>query len=105
MLLRLTLSLALQAIPAASFLTGNDLWQKCNGNSDQKMVCLGYIEGISDAMDGAPLGGRRACIPLHTTGGQLRDIVIAYLRAYANLRDYSATALVSTALAEAFTCQ
>jgi hypothetical protein len=101
----LAFALSLPLIPA-SFVTGNDLWQRCNSER-QALMCWGYIEGVADVMEIGLLSsiGWRACFPDHATLGQFRDVVVLYLQTHPESRHTSAFGLVGHALAEAFPCR
>ena len=59
---------------ASAFLTGNDIFQKCDNaaNSSESSFCAGYIAGITDAL----VRTKAICLPKHFTVRQARDIVV-----------------------------
>lgn len=89
-----------------SFLTGNKLFAFCAAeNNITSMVCLGYIEGIADALSGGQwVNGFRACLSIHMTAQQLQDVAMRYLAAHPELRHLAAAGLVASSLANAFPC-
>ena len=64
--------------------TGNTLLEACESKDEfQQAFCLGYIAGASDVdgMDGATFPERRrSCVAESVTNGQVRDVVVKYLR-------------------------
>ena len=92
-----------------AFLDGNALLTRCTDAGPVEVECIGYVEGIADAMaaiqahDGS-LQGSRACIPDTVLSTQVRDIVTRFLREHPELRHVSAASVVAHALAEAFPC-
>ncbi len=95
-----------QYLPA--FFTGNDLLDECEGTRDQREICLGYVEGVSDALG---YGDRifdlpSVCVPPHAVpASQVRDIVLAYVREHPVTRHFAAAPLVTAALGQAFPCR
>ncbi len=95
-----------QHLPA--FFTGNDLLGECEGSGDQPEICLGYVEGVSDALG---YGDRifdlpSVCVPPRTVpASQVRDIVLAYVREHPATRHFAAAPLVAAALGQAFPCR
>jgi hypothetical protein len=89
---------------ASSFRNGNVLLQECSSSQDV-MFCLGYIEAVNDALDGNRVNGYEACVPNVVTAGQLKDIVVQYLRQNAAERHLLAVGLVADAISKAFPCR
>ena len=89
------------------FDTGNDLWSHCSGKGDAHFgLCAGFVVGIADAMSNVTgILGRRACIPLPVSRGQVLDVVKRYLEQHPETRHDSAVSLVAQALSEAFPCK
>lgn|SRR5579863_1187167 len=85
------------------FQTGNTLLTSCTApNLD---VCLGYIQGISDAMAlGSLVNKSRACVPSGVSGRQLIDITVEFLKSHASIRHAQAASIVAVALANSFPC-
>lgn len=90
----------------ANFLTGNDLYEKCNGGNIEQMVCMGYIEGVSDSLDLARANNsRQQCVAVGVTAGQIKDVVVQYLAIHPEKRDWDAGILVISALGNAWGCK
>lgn len=95
---------------AASFHseTGNTLFSKCEGQDGvMRGACIGYIEGISDEIQVMQRVGymkRVYCPTADVNAGQLRDIVVKFLRDNPATRNQPAADLATTALIEAFAC-
>lgn len=89
---------------AATFEVGNALLQDCI--QEQHLFCLGYIVAISDVlMNGNSVNGYKACEPMDVTAGQLKDIVVQYLRLNPAERHLGASGLVADAISKAFPCR
>jgi hypothetical protein len=73
----------------AEFYTGNDLLHLCSDGGEG--VCLGYIMGVADTMEGGA-----------TT--ILEDTVVAHLKRHVAARHLAANVLVAGALAVTFPC-
>src|SRR4051794_13108833 len=94
--------LALLIEPAgASFYDGNMLLAKCTGSFRDKDICASYIMGVADDVKD---NNDELCLPDGVTGGQLSEIVTAYLQRKVATRHRSAASLVGLALLEAFKC-
>jgi hypothetical protein len=62
-----------------AYLTGEKLYQLCTSPLPvQQGECVGYLEGIVDAGDNTLIGS--TCVRPGVTTGQLRDVVVTYLR-------------------------
>jgi hypothetical protein len=107
-----TLALAVLAVALplsvarSEFQTGNDLWTLCHQKGPG---CVAYIEGVADVLmpiwaKGGDFSGWRGCLPKETIGGQVKDVFIKFLREHPEKRHFTASSLVSWALAEAFPC-
>jgi hypothetical protein len=93
-----------QAQDSGSFVSGNDLYEKCNSESGTVShgICGGYITGIADLLNNAG----KLCIPHQmVTVRQLLDIVVKYLREHPEERNISASLLVVLALHDSFPCK
>lgn len=80
-------------------LSGDELKVFCD-NSDQSELCVGYVNGVADAM----VYENVFCRPSNTTNGQLTLIVKNYLSEHPEKLHIHAGILVLEALAEAFPC-
>lgn len=120
-----TLALAMLAATApthahAEFRSGNDVYRYCtrtDTNYDriyQDFMCLAYIQGAHDGLEaGAYHVTYRAnlnedylivCVPEGVEVGQIKEIVVDYLRSHPADRNLSAAILVYAALAEVYPC-
>jgi Ssp1 endopeptidase immunity protein Rap1a len=89
----------------AAFIDGNELYNRCTQSDLGAAYCIGFTTAISDALDGNTVNGYDACPPSTATGGQVRDIVLKYLRENPASRHESASSLAAHALHEAFPCR
>ena len=63
--------------------TGSDLLETCE-IPQLNLACLGYIQGVGDCWFGADQINHRSsllCAPLETPTGDMRDVVVNYLKA------------------------
>lgn len=109
-LLAVVPTVALTSPASADFLSGNDLYSKCTTSIMNDVQCMGYVEGVSDAVAletsiGGDLFGWTACIPAEATASQVRDVVVKYLKSHPELRHLGAPSLVASAIGEAFPCR
>jgi Rap1a immunity proteins len=87
---------------AARAYDGNELLRMCNDpNPTNSGFCLGYTNGVSDTLETFNV----ACLSLGVTTGQVRDIVIKYLRDHPDQRHHNADFLATRALLVAFPCE
>lgn len=109
-----TFSGALIEAPAhAGFFTGNQLYSECTSEKGNReylgniSTCNGYIMGVLDAADTHAQWDKKIaiCIPTGVNTGQLREIVIAELRANPALRHLPAAYFVLSAVSSAFPCK
>jgi Rap1a immunity proteins len=82
---------------ASSFKNGNQLLEECSSQVDL-LFCLGYIDAVNDALDGNSVNGYEACVPNAVTAGQLKDIMVQYLRLNPADRHLIAVGLVADAI-------
>jgi hypothetical protein len=113
MMVALALSyLVMGGAATAAFTDGNKLFQDCQGGDDPRErqqgdpggltewgMCLGYILGVQDALEGSSF-----CVPNGVTQGQLKDVVKLWLHDHPETRHLSASSLVAAALKEKFPC-
>lgn len=117
----LVLAGMVDASPArADFYDGNRLYRHCTASQSSATYyqedanCIGYIAG---AYDGIMTGGLTAavywnlpdhqyplCVPDNVDLGQIRDVVIKYLRENPSDRHHSASLIVFWALIKVFPC-
>jgi len=68
--------------------------------------CIGYIKGVSDRLDDVPAEQRKVCAPPGITAGQLRDVVVRFLRRQNRTwQNNSGSSVVDVALRNAFPCK
>jgi hypothetical protein len=88
--------------------SGNGLYESCTSESNfEQGVCLGFVKGFIVAIELGELGREKLfnfCIPPNVTVGQGVDIFVNYLRAHPESRHLPASAILATALIEAFPC-
>jgi hypothetical protein len=103
-----TLAIGAVVNPTAAstvFVDGEYLLRDCLAdNTTARSECIGYIKGVSDALDDTPPDKRNICTPPGVTAGQLRELVVLFLRRNPNRRNYSGSTMVDVALRGAFPC-
>jgi hypothetical protein len=85
---------------------GNDLYATCNkSDSYSEGYCLGYIRALSTGVDIIMAEKKqKVCYGENVTIGQIRDVVVDYIRRNPAKRNESAIVLVAYASAEAWPC-
>lgn len=85
----------------AGFITGNELLEKCEGESGSiaRGYCYGYVAAVNDSFLGVAV-----CLPGGVQLGQLIDVTTVFLRGNPQRRHQPAAALVWDALTRAFPC-
>ena len=94
---------------APQSLSGAQLHARCSAESGDEAACLGYLEGMVDALEMAydALGATQAtCLPdwLHGRPREVRKIVLKYLESHRDEWDTGAGYLVAEALQASFPC-
>ncbi|XUU59727.1 Rap1a/Tai family immunity protein [Erythrobacter sp. HA6-11] len=98
----------------ASFHDGNALYDDCSAKEggptyyQKNAFCTAYIVGVVDTINyyqGADEIHNFVCIPPNVRAGQLRDVVVKFLRENPAERHKGAEALVFIAVAFAFPCE
>jgi hypothetical protein len=84
----------------AEFLSGNKLYEDLQGNINAKLYALGYIIGVVDRSMNEDI-----CLPAGVTQGQIQDVVINYMAAKPQMRNYSADLSVVLALRQHWPCR
>jgi hypothetical protein len=81
-------------------MTGNDLVNMCKAENHSygNGVCLGYVNGVSALQ-------RKACIPKGVKFGQVRSVVMKYMRENPELLHKDARKLIADALVVAWPCR
>lgn len=92
-------------VAKADFSVGNDLLRDCRSEGPAYIRCLGYIEGVTDAIRHGRVLGWEACIPPDAEAAQLKDIVVLYFARNAATRHLAAVGEIGRALSEAFPCR
>jgi len=93
----------------AAFKSGNDLYSDCTtprGSSTYYQAdgyCTGFVMGVYDDFDlSRQLEDKEACLPGGVTAGQLRDVVVAFIRDNPKWRNLDASALIRAAIIDAW---
>lgn len=89
--------------------SGNSIWSYCQKKISSKLICAGYIHGVADAIFnlgelGQPFVLWRACYQNGITNGQIKDVVVQFLRDNPSLRNGPAPLLIAEALSKAWPC-
>jgi len=84
----------------AQFKTGNQLYSQMQGNQMEQMNAIGYVQGVSDAFQGAV-----ACIPTTVTAGQVYDMTKLHVQNNPTDRNLSADFLIMQVLRAAWPCK
>lgn len=100
--LMLITSTSANAQSSQTFMSGNKLLSSCEGGNLDQIVCMSYIVGVVDTQDGVGVDPklRKLQIPKTVTPGQLKDIVVRFLKAHPEHRDALAAQLVFMALSQ-----
>jgi Rap1a immunity proteins len=94
-----------QVATAAVYETGNKLLEHCRGG-DFLLYCMGYIVGVVDDFEiSLAVLHKPPCLPTTVTQGQIKDVVVNYLVAHPEHRDWTAAPLVRTAVVQAWGCK
>jgi hypothetical protein len=82
--------------------SGKDILAKCTAsNKSDEAVCLAYVAGVADEMSyDFVLNKKARCPPPGVGADQLRDTVVAYLKAHPEEGEYAAVAGVASAYKE-----
>ena len=86
---------------SSSYMTGNKLYEECN--SQDYSLCLGYVMGVSDALNATK--PNFFCAPPNIKATQELAVVVKYLRDHPETWHYSAWTDIGVALALAFPCK
>lgn len=112
---RLWAGLLLVLIPGAALggQTGREFLALCSdADAWTQGYCTGYIAGSGELIDGLlleedlkdALEGRVFCLPAGLQKGEVRDLVLDYLRARPEVQDKHITSITWAALIQAFPC-
>ena len=83
----------------AEFMSGNNLYSKMNGDFGDKMLALGFIQGVYDVYVSVTF-----CSPNNVTVGQVSDMVRSYFDNNPSIRHKTAESLINQALKQAWPC-
>ena len=108
------LTLAIPPVPvSAAFVDGNALLKSCETKEgsatyyQESSFCTAYVMGVSDTIDfyqGSDEVEKFICLPSGVTSGQLRDVVIQFLKKNPAERHKGAQSLAFVAMLLAFPC-
>jgi hypothetical protein len=92
---------------ATHMMTGNELLRTCQDQiSLNYALCLGYIEGANDLGEiWRDVDNKPECLHSGVEARQFQEIVVNYLLAHPEQRDWSAAALVYNAVRGAWGCK
>ena len=98
----------LAACPAAhaqrvSNVTGRTLMTSCA--SKQPAACDAYVDGFSDAIEAEGREHALACIPRTSTGTELRDVLLTYMRSHPEAQSLVAGKIAARAFSAAYACK
>jgi len=99
------LMMMLAAGASLNYENGDDLWHDCSGADVSR--CTGYVIGAVDSielMDDLYRMPHHFCIDQTVRAGQVRDVVVVYLRMHPEERHAIASSIVHTAMSEAYPC-
>lgn len=95
-------------VTAAAFTTGNELLRDCEPTNALSLHCLGYINGFrlgfGFVMNRWQIEPKEMCIPDGVTNGQIRDVVLQYIRENPQTSHESSQFLILWSLSKAFPC-
>jgi hypothetical protein len=88
----------------AAYMSGNTLLVKCEGTDLDQITCMAYIVGVADAQSGLLGGGRLepTTLPAGVQPGQLKAIVVKYLKEHPEMLHFEAAQLIYIALGRSF---
>lgn len=86
-----------------SNVNGRTLMTACTGKSVQ--ACDAYVDGFGDAIVAGGKDHALACIPRQSTGTELRDVLVTYLRAHPEDQSEKAYTIATKAFAKAYACK
>lgn len=94
---------------AAGYYDGNELLNACEPGSSEtgrgitEGLCMGYIAGVVDDFAALRLVQKKtSCIPRNVTVGQLKDVVVKYLKENPEKRNWWGASLVRGAVLDAW---
>ncbi len=69
-----------------------------------KETCDAYVDGFGDAISEGGKEHALACLPIASTGTELRDVLVAYLKAHPEDQHLKAGTIASHAFSKAYPC-
>ena len=88
--------------------TGSHLLEHCTGTDFQQTLCIGFLLGVVDGANITRIAVNPErgwiCRPKTATHGQVRDVVVSYLKTNSDTHRQPAGQVAFIALAEAFPC-
>jgi hypothetical protein len=103
------LSCLLLGVPSANaepfFLNGNQLLSMCEerAGSAGQFQCIGFLQGVHDTIAQTRWAfGVSPCLSMSVNVYQVRDVVVRYLKDYAQIRHGTAAGLASEAITRAW---
>ena len=82
---------------------GTTLMKACTAPAS-KETCDAYVDGFGDAIEAEGKDHALACLPKAATGTELRDVLLAYLKAHPEDQHLKAGTIASRAFAKAYPC-
>jgi hypothetical protein len=87
---------------SVSKVKGVTLMKACTGASTT--VCDAYVDGIRDTIEAEGKAAALACIPVATTGNELRDVLVHYLKNHPEDEHVDAANIFPKAFSKAYPC-
>lgn len=108
LIVSLPVALVWPSSAAGGYFTGSQLLEFCTSkNAILRSACLAYVEGavdlLNDVQEDLPTKSK-VCVPAGMGGEQVMDIVVRYLQAHPEKRQYTAAQEVVLALLQALPC-
>ena len=91
---------ALCAGAHAEFKDGNRVLSQMNGDFGDRMLIMGYVTGVIDALSGVTI-----CAPANLTAGQSVDMVKMYLEQNPAIRHLAGDAIVNKVMSTMWPCK
>ena len=86
-----------------SNVTGVTLMKSCTGPKPDQ--CDAYLDGFGDAITAGGKDHALACIPQASTGTELRDVLVKFLKDHPEDQHLKATLLATRAFSKAYPCR
>ena len=85
-----------------SNVTGVTIMKACTGPTHDQ--CDAYVDGFGDAITAGGKDHALACIPKASTGTELRDVLVKFLKDHPEDQHFKAGTLATRAFAKAYPC-